>query len=150
MFSFLETTLFVFSTLFGVYILLGVLLISNLIIFLRLFYCSYNIIHQFEIYFKLFFYISIFFVILSRLYIKFDNDLLVVSFCETKNRTSINKILHVSFRQILSITALNFFLSIENPRNGDVEPSPVKQRPAPKGRCVQQRRLVQIQLRRRG
>lgn len=28
MFSFLETTLFVFSTLFGVYILLGVLLIS--------------------------------------------------------------------------------------------------------------------------
>jgi hypothetical protein len=28
-FSFLETTLFVFSTLFGVYILLGVLLISN-------------------------------------------------------------------------------------------------------------------------
>lgn len=35
-FSFLETTLFVFSTLFGVYILLGVLLISIYHIFSRL------------------------------------------------------------------------------------------------------------------
>ena len=48
-FSFLETTLFVFSTLFGVYILLGVLLISILYFYItasRLTFSVRNVSHN--------------------------------------------------------------------------------------------------------